>query len=62
MSYKIIGVLGHYHQHCLLSQVPPFGSRGGLLLAWRLGVYLECFNYSTNNISAWCYFDLLSQP
>lgn len=45
-----------------MSHVPPTGTRGGLLLAWRHGVELECFLFNVNIISAWCYFDPSNTP
>jgi hypothetical protein len=41
---------------------PSSGSKGGLLLAWRHGVVLECFLTSVNIISVWCYSDPPHQP
>jgi hypothetical protein len=41
----------------MMSHAPPSGSKGGLLLAWRRGVDLECFSSSVNSINAWCYSD-----
>jgi hypothetical protein len=55
---NILNRLGFY----LLVQVPPSGSRGGLLLAWRDGVELECFVQNKNFISAWCYSDPPHNP
>lgn len=46
----------------LLSQFALSGSRGGLLLSWRLGVVLECFVLSKNHIYAWCYSDPPNHP
>jgi hypothetical protein len=43
----------------LISQVTAFGLSGGLALAWRPGVELECFAYDKNNIFAWCFSDTL---
>jgi hypothetical protein len=40
-----------------MTHVPPSGSKGGLLLAWRHGVNLECFSTDVNKINAWCYSD-----
>jgi hypothetical protein len=40
-----------------MSQFAPASFSGGLVLAWRLGVELECFISNKNNISAWCYSD-----
>lgn len=57
-SKDILNKLSFY----LLVQVSPFGSKGGILLAWRCGVDLECFVFNINNISAWIYFDPPSQP
>jgi hypothetical protein len=41
----------------LMAHAPPLGSKGGLLLAWRNGVDLECFVTNANTISTWCYSD-----
>jgi hypothetical protein len=41
----------------LMTQVAASGSSGGLVLTWRPGVDLECFNSNSNNTSAWCYSD-----
>jgi hypothetical protein len=41
---------------------PPSGTKGGLLLAWRHGVDLECFLTDVNKISAWCYSDPPNSP
>jgi hypothetical protein len=46
----------------LMAHVPPVGTKGGLLLAWRLGVELECFITNVNTISAWCYSDPVNNP
>jgi hypothetical protein len=46
----------------LFSQVAATGTSGGLVLSWRLGIELECFVSSKNNISAWCYSDPPSSP
>jgi hypothetical protein len=43
-----------------MCQFATVGSSGGLVLAWRLGVDLECFISNKNNISAWCYSDPLT--
>lgn len=55
---SILNRLGFY----LLSQFAPSGSSGGLLLAWRTGVDLDCFVLNKNYISAWCYSDPPNQP
>ena len=39
---------------------PPSSSKGGLLLAWRTGVELECISFSINIINVWCYSDPLN--
>jgi exonuclease III len=54
----ILHRLGFY----LISQVASSGSRGGLLLAWRPGIALECFASNENHISAWCYSDPPNTP
>jgi hypothetical protein len=36
---------------------PPIGSNGSLVLAWRSGVDLECFQINANTISTRCYSD-----
>jgi hypothetical protein len=41
---------------------PPIGFKGGLLLAWKPSVELECFQSNANTISAWCYSDPLNHP
>jgi hypothetical protein len=41
---------------------PPYGSKGGLVLAWKLGVDLECFQINVNIISVWCYSDPPNNP
>lgn len=46
----------------LLAHVSHVGSKGGLLLAWRNGVELECFVTNINTIIAWCYTDSPSNP
>jgi hypothetical protein len=46
----------------LMSHAPPTGSKGGLLLAWRHGVDLDCFSVSDNTIYAWCYSDPPNKP
>jgi hypothetical protein len=46
----------------LMAHAPPYGSKGGLVLAWKLGVDLECFQTNVNAISAWCYSDPPNQP
>jgi hypothetical protein len=38
-----------------MSHAPPTSSKGGLLLARRHGVDLECFSITVNTINAWCY-------
>jgi hypothetical protein len=54
----ILHRLGFYS----LAHVPPIGSKGGLLLAWRSGVDLECFVTNKHSISAWCYSDPPNNP
>jgi hypothetical protein len=46
----------------LMSHAPPTGYKGGLLLAWRHGVDLECFFITDNTIYAWCYSDPPNKP
>jgi hypothetical protein len=46
----------------LMIHAPPLGSKGGLLLAWKVGVDLECFQTNVNTISAWCYSDPPNHP
>jgi hypothetical protein len=58
VASNILNNLGYYS----LVHVPPVGSKGGLLLAWRNGVDLECFATNKNNISAWCYSDPPNNP
>jgi hypothetical protein len=45
-----------------MSHVSLIGSKGGLLLAWRYGVHLECFSSTVNMINAWCYLDPPNKP
>jgi hypothetical protein len=45
-----------------MSHVSPIGSKGGLLLAWRYGVDLECFSSTVNTINALSYSDLPNNP
>jgi hypothetical protein len=54
----ILNSLGFF----LISHVSPIGSQGGLLLAWRQGVDLECFSFSVNTIIDLCYSDPLNKP
>jgi hypothetical protein len=54
----ILNNLGYF----LMSHVSPIGSKGGLLLAWRHGVNLECFSSTVNTINAWCYSDPPNKP
>jgi hypothetical protein len=54
----ILNTLGYF----LMSHVSPIGSKGGLLLAWRLGMHLECFSSTVNTINAWCYSDPPHKP
>jgi hypothetical protein len=54
----ILNRLGYF----MMSHVSPIGSRGGLLLAWRLGVNLDCFSSNVNIINAWCYSDPPNKP
>jgi hypothetical protein len=46
----------------LMLHAPPTGTKGGLLLAWRHGVDLECFSITVNIINVWCYFDPSNNP
>jgi hypothetical protein len=46
----------------LLTQVAASGSSGGLVLAWRPGVDLECFSTNKSNIFVWCYSDPPHSP
>jgi hypothetical protein len=55
---SILNHLGFY----LMNHVAPIGTCGGLVLAWRLGVELECFPTNQNNISAWCFSDPPNSP
>jgi hypothetical protein len=55
---SILNLLGFF----LMSLVSPVGSRGGLALAWRPGVDLECFSSNKNLISAWCFSDPPHSP
>ena len=41
---------------------PPSRSKGGLLLAWHIGVDIECISTSVNTINAWCYSDPPNNP
>jgi exonuclease III len=45
-----------------MAHAPSSGSRGGLLLAWRHGVDIECFSVSVNKINAWCHSDPPNSP
>ena len=45
-----------------MSQVAATSSSGGLVLSWRLGVDLECFVSTKNNISAWCFSNPPQSP
>jgi hypothetical protein len=53
LSSSILNNLDFYS----MAHVAPTGLSGGLVLAWRTGVELECFLFSKHNISAWCYSD-----
>jgi hypothetical protein len=55
---SILNRLGFYS----LTQVPPLGSKGGLVLSWRLGIDIECFITNKHNISAWIFSDPVSSP
>ncbi len=44
VACNILNNLGYYS----LAHVSPVGSKGGLLLAWRNGVELECFVTNIN--------------
>jgi exonuclease III len=55
---SILNRLGFY----LMNHVASIGTYGGLVLAWRLGVELECFLTNQNNISAWCFSDPPNSP
>jgi len=46
----------------LMSHVPPFGSKGGVLLVWRNGVDLVCFLTNVNTTNAWCYSNPPNKP
>jgi hypothetical protein len=50
---SILSRLGFY----LMTHVAPIGCSGGLVLAWRLGVELESFLTTKNNIFALCFSD-----
>jgi hypothetical protein len=58
LSSSILNNLGFYS----MAHVAPVGLSGGLILAWRTGVELECFLFSKHNISAWCYSDPSNSP
>jgi exonuclease III len=58
VTIVILNSLGYF----LLSHVFPNGFKGGLLLAWRHGVDLECFLSIVNTINAWCYSDSPNKP
>jgi exonuclease III len=53
IASNILHSLGFYS----IVHVPPIGSKGGLLLAWRSRVELECFVTIKFTITAWCYSD-----
>jgi hypothetical protein len=55
---SILNRLGFY----LMNHVAHSGTWGGLVLAWRLGVELECFLTNQNNISAWYFSDPSNSP
>jgi len=46
----------------LMAHAPPTSTKGGLLLAWRTGVELECFITNVNIMTAWCYSDPVHSP
>jgi hypothetical protein len=54
---SILNRLGFY----LMNRVASIGFCS-LVLAWRLGVELECFLTNQNNISAWCFSDPPNTP
>jgi hypothetical protein len=54
----ILNSLGYFH----MLHAPPSGSKGGLLLAWRHGVDIECISSSVNIINVWCYSDPVHSP
>jgi hypothetical protein len=58
VACKIMNDLGFF----CMAHVSPVGTKGGLLLAWRLGVELECFITNVNTITAWCYSDPVNNP
>jgi hypothetical protein len=41
----------------LMPHAPPIGTKGVLLLAWRTGVELKCFQTNVNTITYLCYSD-----
>jgi hypothetical protein len=57
-SSVILNSLGFF----LMLHAPPSGTKGGLLLARRYGVDLECCSSSTNILFAWCYSDPPNTP
>ncbi|XP_062176085.1 uncharacterized protein LOC133881146 [Alnus glutinosa] len=58
VACKIMNDLGFF----CMAHVSPVGTKGGLLLAWRLGVELECFITNVNTITVWCYSDPVNNP
>jgi hypothetical protein len=58
LSSPILNNLGFYS----MAHVAPTGLSGGLVLAWRTGVELECFLFSKHNIFAWCFSDPPNSP
>jgi exonuclease III len=50
---SILNQLGFFS----MSHVALSGSRGGLVLAWLVGIDLECFITNKNNITTWCFSD-----
>ena len=51
-----------YFYFFFMSHAPPTSSKGGLLLAWRHGMDLECFSTTINTINAWCYYNPHNNP
>jgi hypothetical protein len=54
----ILNILGFF----LMIQVASCGASGGLVVAWRPGIYLKGFITNKNNISAWCYSNSPHSP
>ena len=54
----ILNCLGYFK----MTHVAPSGSKGGLLLAWRHDVDIECISATVNIINVWCYSDPPNTP